>query len=1669
MKKIVAFIFVGLLAFLMFACVGKDYTLSISNADKSITLTEGDSRTVVPVYTEGATLVWESSNNDVVTVLEGKITAISEGSAVVTVTLKENSKLKVEITVTVNKKEEVKEFTVTFKEDNSSVKVIDGEKVTKPADPVKDGYEFKGWFTDEACTVAYDFNEPVTADLDLYAKWEKLPVIATVAEILASEETLFEVTGYVAAINARSFILKDSTGAMLVYRGSKWTVDVAVGDAVKVTGSVSTYGGAKQFGDAAVVVKDGTAVVDHGEVKELDGAAVDAYASLEAIKAEYVKVEGILSVSGNYLNLTIEGATVIGSLTYPVDADAIKALADKKVAVTGYVTGITGSNTKYFNILFTNVEEVIENVKVTINWGITSAEIGLEFYNDFCKYAGTVVPFDTFQKDSHPAVKDALSNAEMLAKWKWLFEYMKADLESMENPANPDYVNDTILMLEKLIAGDTEAIKDSAAPGPNGRTLIRSYVHGIMHNSKGSTDNVNFAEVSPDFSDPAVQKALVEALYASIVKLSDNQKLAKPVDPTRPEYDFLGWYTDEACTIEYDFDQIVTKDLTLYAKWELSKYNVTFTGIDSTVEVTRGEVVAKPADPVKEGHFFRGWFVDEELTTLYDFDDPVLSNLVLYPKFEEQLSEYNITLAHGLTSADIGMLFYIDFNKYANAEVPYETFLKNSHPAIKDALSNAEMLAKWKWLFEYMKADLESMTEPAYPEFVSDTISLLEKLIAGDTEAIKDSVAPGPNGRTLIRSYMHGVMNNSKGSTDNANFALVSPDFSDETVQKALVEAYYKSAYKVTVFEKFVKPADPVKFEYEFMGWFTDEACTKPFDFETQIIDNYTLYALWKPTFEMYKVTFDSINLTVEVKENKTVAKPDVPERVGYSFVGWYSDELYTTEFDFNTPITADTVIYGKWIGVETFTVTFDLDGGVFEDGYKTSAEIGKAFYDDFVKYAGKDIPFDTFHDNSSSAIKTALANAEMLAKWQWLWIYMLEDLKAFNGSNGGSYTADTYELLAKLAQGDKNVITLVTAPGPNGRTLLRAYMHGVMHSMKGCGSSNATFASYCPDYSNADVQKALVLAQFGTQMKVTAGNLIPSPTKEGYKFDGWYTNDGTKVTVVEGNVTVKAKWVETVLVSDIAITNKINELELLKTYQLTWTIAPEDAINKLVKFESSNPEVATIDSNGVITAVSKGTTTIKVVSLSASGKSDEFVLEVTVPAYFDISYETESYVEIGNEVLLNCEYIDGKNKGTIVWTSLNPEIATVDAQGKVTGVADGVATIRASVEGKEGVYQDLYVTVVPENLSDAMKLVLASHNSNAFIRYELGIGAGVPNYYTDVISSVNKLLFEKFVVNKDYNKVSNEKYGAELESRKMDSIEFIVVHYTAGFNTTAGAKAHIEYFAQPLSQNATSIHYTTGNDGIYKGIDEQYKAAHAGDSGSGSEFAWRDTDVVVLDTDPVIPVVTITSKATFAINGRDTGIKVPEETKFNRGFVTDNKWLNDLGLAVNKKDGKYQLGTAWWCYSQIAEGRICSNGGNGNGIGIETAVNYGSDLWYTWQKTAMLVADIMIRNNLDISKVKGHHFFSGKDCPQPLLENDLEIWNEFIKMVQSEYERMSKYSNCEFDFVCSNPNVNQVGRIIKQELTSQVVQYTITVFNNDTDKQETITLSTIVEGIYAK
>ena len=68
-------------------------------------------------------------------------------------------------------------YTVTFKDGESvlsTVTVNSGEKVTKPADPTKTGYTFNGWYADATFTAAFDFDQPITANTTVYAKFTKV-------------------------------------------------------------------------------------------------------------------------------------------------------------------------------------------------------------------------------------------------------------------------------------------------------------------------------------------------------------------------------------------------------------------------------------------------------------------------------------------------------------------------------------------------------------------------------------------------------------------------------------------------------------------------------------------------------------------------------------------------------------------------------------------------------------------------------------------------------------------------------------------------------------------------------------------------------------------------------------------------------------------------------------------------------------------------------------------------------------------------------------------------------------------------------------------------------------------------------------------------------------------------------------------------------------------------------------------------------------------------------------------------------------------------------------------------------------------------------------------------------------------------------------------------------
>ena len=91
-------------------------------------------------------------------------------------------------------------------------------------------------------------------------------------------------------------------------------------------------------------------------------AMVDAVASIEDnFLASYVSLEGELSISGSYYNVIVEGAEVQGSLYYATDAVKENLVNGNIYNFTGYFMAVSGSTTKYFNIVVTGVELVEDN------------------------------------------------------------------------------------------------------------------------------------------------------------------------------------------------------------------------------------------------------------------------------------------------------------------------------------------------------------------------------------------------------------------------------------------------------------------------------------------------------------------------------------------------------------------------------------------------------------------------------------------------------------------------------------------------------------------------------------------------------------------------------------------------------------------------------------------------------------------------------------------------------------------------------------------------------------------------------------------------------------------------------------------------------------------------------------------------------------------------------------------------------------------------------------------------------------------------------------------------------------------------------------------------------------------------------------------------------------
>lgn len=370
-----------------------------------------------------------------------------------------------------------------------------------------------------------------------------------------------------------------------------------------------------------------------------------------------------------------------------------------------------------------------------------------------------------------------------------------------------------------------------------------------------------------------------------------------------------------------------------------------------------------------------------------------------------------------------------------------------------------------------------------------------------------------------------------------------------------------------------------------------------------------------------------------------------------------------------------------------------------------------------------------------------------------------------------------------------------------------------------------------------------------------------------------------------------------------------------------------------------------------------------------------------------------------------------------------------------------------------------------------ALKNILDEAQEKAILEKNVIVYGYQFNYDTTIFSGLSKYWFGKHEVEEWICPLNVEGANQNRPGIKKASTEYIVIHDTASASPTADEYAHAQYVAN--GGGGTSWHYSVGEHMACHQVPDDEVAYHAGDS-LLVPFCLIPTGIKGINP---FPVVTIEDNY-YYIDGKKSQIKIPKISYVFEGeslvFASDGvkqvkkapkgsdtgdaqihlhtKDINDAGIGIMLgTNGFYYMGPT---YYNATYQKIANRGGNLHSIGIETMVNQGSNLMRTWHRCAKLVAHLLVENQLTVDKVKPHHFFSGKPCPQTLRSN--QLWDEFMSYVKVEYQILKDFGDVSIELVVNHPKVDIDGLIKAQLDRGEVISYQVRLI----DKDETLLLT---------
>ncbi|MBR0412696.1 MAG: InlB B-repeat-containing protein [Eubacterium sp.] len=528
--------------------------------------------------------------------------------------------------------------------------IAQGDKVQKPNDlPNTDGYTFTGWYTDQACTKSYNFNTPVSDDFTLYAGWSKLYI-----------NVYFRANGHGKSsqqtIQSGSRVEEPEPLTADGYTFGGWYTDEDCTAAFDFSQPVhtSTYLYAKwtritptitfSAGSGSGTMQSQT--VDYGAVYELPECTFNAPSGMNFYRWSVPRANGTAGYYEPGESITVKADTTVTAIWNSTINYVDVNVYQRPVPGVEWVKGDELESYDTVRMTLTKFQwydetagwpmemgETFENkhtYRVQINF---EAEDGYEFSTDTNGMVDVVATVD-----GEPATVRVNSTSEKIIieyTYQALGSYLITYNMNGHGTAPADQLNFSVDFVQKPEDPTADGYifrgwyRDKACtiPFDFDRERVGEKVLTLYAKWSGNQNTVMFNAMSHGLAPDAQQVVFGETA-------------AQPDAPSERGWMFYGWCYDENGDRDFDFSTPITDDLTLYALWFQLGYKITFDAnghgeAPSWQYLYSGETVQQPANPHEDGYAFYGWYIDEDCTSMYNFDDPVFSEFTLYAKWVE--------------------------------------------------------------------------------------------------------------------------------------------------------------------------------------------------------------------------------------------------------------------------------------------------------------------------------------------------------------------------------------------------------------------------------------------------------------------------------------------------------------------------------------------------------------------------------------------------------------------------------------------------------------------------------------------------------------------------------------------------------------------------------------------------------------------------------------------------------------------------------------------------------------------------------------------------------------------------------------------------------------------------------------------------------------------------